>query len=101
MRIVTADFGIVEVKPKKIFEHNGIKYAIVSAPYKYMNSEVTNYTNKCVHYETGWQIPVFNNHKVTIKSFVEASKNRLNQIFSDLGEKKFKQEINSKEILNT
>lgn len=33
MKIVTKDFGIVEAMPKRLFEHNGIKYAIVSVPY--------------------------------------------------------------------
>ena len=100
MKIVTADFGIVETKPKKVFEHNSIKYAIVEAPYKYMNSSDTSYMTKCVHFETGWQIPVFNNHKATIKSFIESSKNTLDNLFKDLGEDKFFMEINSKEKLN-
>ena len=101
MKIVTSDFGIVEVKPKRLFEHNGIRYAIVSVPYKYLNNNETHYIDKCVHYLTGWQIPVYNiHHKATIKKYIEASKQVLDNILSYLGEDAFNKEINSKEVLN-
>lgn len=101
IKIVTADFGIVEIdKPKKVFEHNGIKYAVVLAPYKYMNCETTNYITKVVHYSSGYQIPIFNNRSKTIKGLVEKAREVLDQIFKDLGETEFKKELESKEILN-
>lgn len=99
MKIVTKDFGIMEAMPKRLFEHNGIRYAIVPVPY--LNNNETYYMNKCVHYLTGWQIPVFNiSYKATIKKYIEASKQVLDNILSDLGEDAFNKEINSKEILN-
>lgn len=100
MKAVTHDFGTTEVKVKKKFEHNGIQYAICEIPYKYLNREDINYTNKCVHYTSGWQIPVYNYHGKTIKGLIEKSKEVLDDILKDLGEEEFNKEINSKEIIN-
>lgn len=100
IKAVTHDFGTTEVKIKKKFEHKGIQYAICEIPYKYLNREDVSYSNKCVHYASGWQIPVFNNTSKTIKGLIEKSKEVLDSIFKDLGEEAFNKEIKSKEILN-
>jgi len=98
IKIVTTNFGIVETKPKIIFEHNNIKYAIVNYPYSKIEDEIF-YTNRCVHFESGVLVPFFN-RRTTIKDLIETSKTIMDNIKKDLGEKKFIEEINSKQKIN-
>jgi len=100
MLVQTQHFGIVETKPKRVFECKGESFAIVEYPYKYMNSKDTSYTRKIVHFKTGVGIPVFAQHKQTLKSFLEVGINTIEQIYKSLGEEKFKEEINKHEKLN-
>ena len=100
MKIITQHFGIVEVKPKKIFEHNNIKYAIATSPYKYINSRDITHIQRCFHFETGCSIPVNCSRNQSIKSFIDEAKRTLDIIYNKLGAEKFNNELNSKEKLN-
>jgi hypothetical protein len=99
IKIVT-ELGIFDVKPKRIFEHNNIKYAIVPFPYKYLNSEDISYMDKCIHYQSGYHIPIYNNFSKTIKGLIEKSIEILDMLYKDLGKDKFIEQINSKEVIN-
>lgn len=101
MKTFTPDFGIEEIKPKKVFKHQGIKWAIAEVPRKYMNSSDKFYMKGCLHFASGGQMPLWNlSHKATIKEWVEKSKNMIDQIIKDLGKEEFLKELNKHEILN-
>lgn len=70
MKIPT-DFGIQEVKTKKVFEHLGHKFAIVDKECKYMNGKEPMLMRRCVEYSTGREMPFYGyNNKTTLKEII-------------------------------
>lgn len=100
LKVVTADFGIVECDVKRLFTHEDVDFAIVKMPYKYMHKGETYYTNKCVEVRCGGQIPVFDKHKGTLKSYIEASKNVITHLKEGMGSEAFYAQMNEWETLN-
>ena len=100
MIVLTHYFGLVDLKPKRIFEHKGEVWAVVSYPYKTWSGGTTYYSDTVVHYKTGGKMQTFIPHKKTIKGLIEQVKLDLDRCFVDLGEQKFYQSINELEILN-
>ena len=97
MKIVT-DFGIQEVKPKKMFEYNGYNWCIVNKEYKYMNSEDKMLLLCVVEYTTGKTLPISISHKQTLKSIETQAKDLISN-FINLGVK-VDEEINKFEKIN-
>ena len=99
IKIVT-ELGIHETKPKKVFDCKGQDFAIVDFPYKYMNSTEISYTRKIVHFNTGISVPVYAQHKQTLKDFIRVGIDSINGIFERIGEENFNLEISKHNPIN-
>jgi hypothetical protein len=97
MKIITQNFNIVEVRPKKKFYYLGETWAVVPYPSELEGS--TFVQNKVVHFETGIVIPL-NTNGETMAAFIIRAENSLNDIFKSLGAKEFKKEINKYTKIN-
>jgi hypothetical protein len=101
IKVYSPDFGIVEVKPRKVFSCEGIDFAIAPMPYKVFSSDRdAMYLDKCIHLKSGWTMPIFTQRKDTLKDFVRVSCETISKLKKDLGEEVFLRELDNKETLN-
>lgn len=98
---VVSEFGIMDAKVKKVFDFENHKFAVVDFPNKYMNAPEPVYTNKIVEYGSGVTIPVYAQHKQTIKSFVEVGLSTLKMIVGRIGKDEFDKTISEYEVINS
>lgn len=99
---VQTDFGIQEIKPQKIFEWEGIKFAIVKRPEAVYNTKGelmnTSVSQKVVEYSTSHYMPLNIQRGDTLKTIQEKAITALKQKGSP---EKLKQRIQTEfEILN-
>lgn len=100
MKVIT-DFGIQELKPKKVFEMFNEKFAIVNLPRKYYNSDEPVLVRTVIHCDTGTPMPSFSfQHKETLKISLEKSISGIESIYKRIGEEKFRSEINKCNKIN-
>ena len=98
---ILAENSIEEVKPKKIFDFKGHKFAVVSFPLTYMEGKEIIFIDKVVHYSSGKALPLSSrHHRQTLKSYVEQSLKCIDNIFNSFGAEKFEEEINNFEKIN-
>ena len=64
---INTDFGIQEIKPQKVFEWKGIKFAIIKRPEKYMSVEQVITVQRVVEYTTGQSLPLVIKRGMTLK----------------------------------
>jgi len=99
---VQTDFGIQEIKPQKIFEWEGIKFAIIKRPENYTNKykDVSQalLIQRVVEYSTSHYIPLNIQRGDTLKTIQEKAITALKQ---NCKPEKLKQRIHTEfEILN-
>lgn len=64
---LNTDFGVQEVKPQRIFEWQGIKFAIVKRQESYMNGKEPLIMQRVVEYNTTISLPIVIQRGDTLK----------------------------------
>lgn len=95
---VKTDFGIQEIKPQKVFEHEGYKFAIIKRPEQYMGVKEPMIMQRVIEFTTSILLPVSIQRGDTLKIVQEKAIKTLDN-FKSLGAD-LKTQLQGKEILN-
>lgn len=70
MKVLT-DFGIMEIKPKKTFVFDNVKFCLLDVPQMYLNAKEPLIMRRIAEYKTSSRLPISFSHKQTNKSMIE------------------------------
>lgn len=82
---INTDFGIQEIKPQKIFEWKGLKFAIIKRPEKYMSVQEPITVQRVVEYTTGQSLPLVIERGMTLNKIEQEALRLLNQFETEEG----------------